>query len=940
FAERQSGQVWAIVPGSPPTLRHVAGNGNPFPNTGTCVPPALPDCGDGGDARLADLRNPTRVVAGSDGTIFVQDEYVQQGIRRIGPEGTITTYFRTTVAENLNAIALREDGVMFVWRSNGRVIRIEANGEVRADALTTSLPTEWCGGQSGASIFTRILPQPDNSLLISCNVHLVQQDPFGSLFRIAGPVLNTTYGFAGDGGPALSALFYQLGASVQGKNGDIYLADRGNRRVRRLSPTSGISKVGSHLVPTEEPSAIFEFDYAGRHTRTLTGSKGTPVLSFNYDPTTLQVTSLADAVGNVTTVNRQNQQITITAPQGHKTTLGLDANGYLASVTNPNGETTYLSHTDSGLLTDLVDTRGGAHHFEYDEHGRLTKDRNATPGSPGTELESSTDVRGWTVDVTSPEGRVRRHRVDERGEFGDGAIVERRTITQGDLSTITETRRDKSVSTKTPDGTTVAVLETAADPRWGVAASYNRTVRTDIGHPTTTHSFTRTENRSATLETPGDPFSVTQQTKTTTLSASGMPNLVSTSVYAAGPPATVTTTSAAGRQVRVTLDGLERITNIELLGTDPVEIYPTQIQYDAKGRVFQVVQGARAFATAYDPATGWVTGTSDPVGLGVSYTARDGNGRPLSVELPGGRSLTMSYDAGGNLVSLAPPDKPEHGFGWDPANRVSTYSPPDLGFSPKNTTYAYDFDGLLTSLMQPQRPITYEYDSIGRVTKVSSLMDTTIAYDPQGRLSTIATSDGVILTNSYDGSMLVQQAVTGPFSHAINRTYDNYLRKSSWDVDGESPVMLTYDADGLITSAAGMTVSRGNTGLLKGTSVGVVSDVFSYDGYGETVEHASAGYAATYTRDEAGRIETKSETIDGVTHSERYTYDAAGRLWRVFVNGSVFPARQWTYDANGNRSDGVFDDQDRLVSNATWDYAYDSNGGLLRKTHKVTGAQT
>ncbi|MCL2824577.1 MAG: RHS repeat protein, partial [Polyangiaceae bacterium] len=84
----------------------------------------------------------------------------------------------------------------------------------------------------------------------------------------------------------------------------------------------------------------------------------------------------------------------------------------------------------------------------------------------------------------------------------------------------------------------------------------------------------------------------------------------------------------------------------------------------------------------------------------------------------------------------------------------------------------------------------YAYDAIGRVTNVSGHVDTTFAYDPQGRLSTITTSDGVILTNSYDGSLLVQQAVSGPFAHAINRTYDNFLRRTSWDVDGADPVIF------------------------------------------------------------------------------------------------------------------------------------------------------
>jgi YD repeat-containing protein len=147
-------------------------------------------------------------------------------------------------------------------------------------------------------------------------------------------------------------------------------------------------------------------------------------------------------------------------------------------------------------------------------------------------------------------------------------------------------------------------------------------------------------------------------------------------------------------------------------------------------------------------ATGWVAGTRDPAGLGVSFGARDGNGRPLSMELPGGRSLAMGYDAGGNVVSVTPPEKRNHGFLWDPANRMSDYEPPNVGFLPKNTTYGYDFDGLLVSLLPPQNPVAYAYDDVGRVTNVSSYVDTTFVYDLQGRLGEIATSDGVFLTNS------------------------------------------------------------------------------------------------------------------------------------------------------------------------------------------------
>ena len=75
----------------------------------------------------------------------------------------------------------------------------------------------------------------------------------------------------------------------------------------------------------------------------------------------------------------------------------------------------------------------------------------------------------------------------------------------------------------------------------------------------------------------------------------------------------------------------------------------------------------------------------------------------------------------------------------------------------------------------------------------------------RGRLSTVVTSDGVTLTDTYDGSLLAQQAVSGPFSHALNKTHDNFLRVSSWDIDGATPIAVSYDGDGLVTATGGMT---------------------------------------------------------------------------------------------------------------------------------------
>ena len=58
-------------------------------------------------------------------------------------------------------------------------------------------------------------------------------------------------------------------------------------------------------------------------------------------------------------------------------------------------------------------------------------------------------------------------------------------------------------------------------------------------------------------------------------------------------------------------------------------------------------------------------------------------------------------------------------------------------------------------------------------------------------------------------------------------------------------------------------------------------------------------YSVAVTRDNLGRIATKSETIGGKTTNYTYNYDASGRLTSVLQNGLI--ARSYTYDSNSNR---------------------------------------
>ena len=90
----------------------------------------------------------------------------------------------------------------------------------------------------------------------------------------------------------------------------------------------------------------------------------------------------------------------------------------------------------------------------------------------------------------------------------------------------------------------------------------------------------------------------------------------------------------------------------------------------------------------------------------------------------------------------------------------------------------------------------------------------------------------------------------------------------------------------------------------------------------------------TYVRDRLGRITQKTEQIQGLEAVYDYSYDEAGRLVEVQVDGAV--AETYTYDANGNRltSSGVlatYDDQDRLVTSGDTAFSYTANGELLTR---------
>jgi RHS repeat-associated protein len=436
-------------------------------------------------------------------------------------------------------------------------------------------------------------------------------------------------------------------------------------------------------------------------------------------------------------------------------------------------------------------------------------------------------------------------------------------------------------------------------------------------------------------------------------------------------------------------------------------LHPLRVGYDGEGRPITMKYGpdpdtaaTRASSIAYvddiaiafegypPAAKGQVKSTTDAAGRTTTFEY-NAQGRVsaqlLPDEPPLARRVEYQYDPAGNVISITPPGRPAHGFGYTPVNLEETYTPPQVTppLADVETTYVYTPDRQLDLVTRPDGgTIDYQYDDFGRLETLTldpagGLPDVHhYAYDDPGgpgdetgNLKQIVTPEAT-REFSYDGGLPTGEAWsgTGLATASVTQHYDSSFRRDSQQVAigaaTEPAIAFSYDNDDLLTQAGALTLTRDPAnGLLRGTSItsgsGTITDMIDYgtgNHFGE-VQHYTAKHNGTpfferaYTRDALGRITSVTETITlppdpPATTTTYYTYDAAGRLFQVCPDaGCATPTAEYHYDANGNRiaptytAQGnvstTYDAQDRLLSmtagpTATT-YEYTANGELWKK---------
>jgi len=917
--------------------------------------------GDSGPATAAQFSAELRALAvGPDGTLYIADASNHR-IRRIKTNGIIDTLAGTGIAgyagdggpamqARLNipwGIAVGPDGAVYVADTfNYAIRRIDTEGIITTVAGTPTVPG--ITGDGGPATQARLLEaigvavRSDGAIYIGgYNHHRVrwvdaETKIINTLAGTGQGILDA--GFSGDGGPAAAAQMAWPAGMGFGQDGALYVTEPSYNllgRVRRVAPPFSGFASSDLLVPSKDGSEVYVFSNLGRHLRTLDALTGAVKYQFAYDSSGL-LASVTDVAGQVTTIERDGTGIAtgIVVPGGQRTSFSMEGNGYLASLRNPAGETTHLTYSADGLLATLTDPRSGVHQFTYDAQGRLIKDQDPANGFKA--LARTEQSTGWTVALSTALNRTTAYQVENLAT-GD---LRRKVTDPSGLLTTTLIKLDGTATVTAPDGTITTSIE-GPDPRFGMQAPITKSLSVML--PTGLTS-TLTTTRTATLANPNDPLSLTSQTDTLVINGRTY-----TSAFTQSTKQIVTTTPV-GRTSAVTLDAQGRVVQEQVTGLEAVSY-----TYDAQGRLSTITQGTgtnvRTSTLSYDTKN-QLTSILDPLSRTVGFSY-DLAGRITTQTLPDSRVIGYAYDGNGNVTSITPPGKPAHAFAYTPVDLEADYTPPDLGFTPRDTQYTYNLDRKITLVTSPDgQTLSLGYDSGGRLSTLTLPGSQVMTYAYGATTGTLfsITAPNSTLSYAYDGSLLTNTTWAGTVAGSVSRAYDTNFRISSQSVNGANAISFGYDNDSLLTSAGSLTITRSvQNGLITGTTLGVATDTRTYSTFGELGQY-TASVSGTpvldvqYTRDKLGRITQKVETFGGSTDTFVYTYDTAGRLTEVNKNGAT--AGHYTYDSNGNRLsqtdaagtvNGTYDAQDRLLSYGNLQLAYTANGELLTKSNPVLG---
>ncbi|MFN2505952.1 MAG: TIR domain-containing protein [Acidimicrobiales bacterium] len=207
----------------------------------------------------SDLRGAMAIAVDSEGRPVVATD---REVLRIGPDGSLATIaggptkgfggdgVPATAAklDTPSALAYGPDGSLYIADSgNRRIRRVGPDGTITAVAGTGSETPSGDGGpavEAGLGAVTALAVDGDGNVYLAAEYQVRRIRPDGTINRIAGHPERES-GLSGDGGPAVNAVFGNLTALAADDEGNLYIADESNDRIRRINAAGIIDTLAS-----------------------------------------------------------------------------------------------------------------------------------------------------------------------------------------------------------------------------------------------------------------------------------------------------------------------------------------------------------------------------------------------------------------------------------------------------------------------------------------------------------------------------------------------------------------------------------------------------------------------------------------------------------------------------------------------------------------------
>jgi len=842
---------------------------------------------------------PSGVAVGPDGSIYTAD-YNRNRILRVGTDGVMTTIAGNGTAgyggdggpatsamfSNPIDVAVGPDGSIYIADyGNNRIRRVSPDGIITTVAGNGD--TYYFRGGDGipatnAAIYfpTGVAVGPDGSIYIADRgnnrIRRVRAD--GIITTVAGRG-NYDGDYGGDGGLGTSAAFSGPRSVAVGPDGIIYIADEGNHRIRRIGPNGIITTV------------------AGNGAGGYSGDGGPATSASLYGPGGVAV----GTDGSIYIADQANLRIRRVGPDGIITTVaGNGVGGYSGDggsatsasfytpfgvAVGPDGIIYIADYSNfrirrvgpvwpSLTINDIyIPSDDGSQLYLFNSSGKHQRTLNALTGA--TVFGFSYDSNGRLAAVTDGDGNITTIEKDANGNAT--AIV----APFGQRTTLAINADGYLASLTNPAGeatrmtySDTGLLSTYTDPKGNI-----HTFTYD-----TLGLLTRDEN-------PAGGYTALTGTKT----LSSKQKILSTALGRTTTYLTDYLTTNDQRETITSPTGAQSVTVTRTNGSNQSTL--------PDGTITSVTPGIDPrFGTLVDlPSSATVkapSGLTGTITINRTATFDPNNNLNLTTQTDtlslNGKAYTKVFDASHLTYTATTPSGRKTTLLTDNQGRPLSLTL-DTAISP--LTITYDSRGMMQQMVQGNQQSSYVYDSLGRVASRTDALGNMVklSYDNADQVTQLTLPSGRTYGFAYDANGNRTQ-LTMPSGAVHKLGYTVIDLSSDYTPPGNSPYSWQYSLDQewtRTTLPGGRTVDAG------------------YDSGGRPLGtvYAEATVSLSYN-DQTNRL---------------------SRMLRTPAGGSSVQQLAYTYDGSlvtGNAFTGV--------SNGQFTYTYDNNF-LLKQINLASG---